>query len=83
MRIIDNVLYVYATDHAVNKIYLQGENSSYVLDFTATLPGEDTYEDVYFYIVAPLTDIEADTYEVFFEYKSELTATDSVITLEK
>lgn len=83
MKIIDNVLYVYATDHAVNKIYLQGENSSYVLDFTATLPGEDTYEDVYFYIVAPLTDIEADTYEVFFEYKSELTATDSVITLEK
>lgn len=83
MKIIDSILYIRATDHSIHEVYLKGSKKNYKMDLTATLPGEDTYEQVYYYIPLPLNGLKADTYELILNYKGEMTATGKTITIKK
>lgn len=83
MRIMDGILYIRATDHAIHEVYLKGNKKNYKMDLTSTLPGEDIYEDVYYYLSLPLNGLEVGTYELILNYKGEMTGTGKTITIEK
>ena len=83
MKIIDRILYLKGKDHEITRIYLKGKENSYEMDFTDTLPGEDLYENVSYYITVPLSSMSPDTYQLILEYQGETVKTDKEITIKK
>lgn len=83
MRITDSILYVRAKDHAIHEVYLKGSRYTYKMDLTATLPGEDLYKNVAYYLPLPLNGLKTDTYELILNYRGEMTATGKTITIKK
>lgn len=83
MKIVDQILYLKAKDHDVRKIYLIGEENSYELDFSDTLPGEDIYENVSYYLTAPLTSLEEDSYQLVLDYNDEILSTGRTIQIKE
>lgn len=83
MKITDQILYIKAKDHDIRTIYLIGENNKYELDFSDTLPGEDLYENVSYYLTAPLTSLEEDNYELVLNYNDDIISTGKTIQIKE
>ncbi|MDO4556097.1 MAG: aryl-sulfate sulfotransferase [Lachnospiraceae bacterium] len=83
MKIIDGVIYIKAKDHDVTKIFLKGSENCYEIDFSETLPGEDLYENVSYYVTAPLRSLKADTYDLILEYQEEMVTTEKQVTIKE
>lgn len=62
----EDILYVRAKDHLVEKLYLAGKNNSYAYDTTNTDQHNESLFGVMAYCVAiPLDNIESDSYEIY------------------
>ena len=83
MKITDQILYIKAKDHDIRTIYLIGEKNKYELDFSDTLPGEDLYENVSYYLTAPLTSLEEDNYELVINYNDDIISTGKTIQIKE
>ena len=67
----EDILYVRAKDHLIEKLYLVGKNSSYVYDTTNTTQHHENLFGVMAYCVAvPLDDIDSDSYQIYIQTPS-------------
>lgn len=64
----EDILYVRAKDHLVEKLYLSGQNNSYVYDTTNTDQHNEALFGMMAYCVAmPLDNIESDSYKIYIQ----------------
>lgn len=68
----EEFLYVKATDHAIQKLYLIGKDHCYVKDYTNTWQTCKFHVDRKFYCVITLRDVETDDYVVAVQYKDQI-----------
>lgn len=82
LKVSDEFLYVNAKDHDVTAIYLVGDNCSYGVDYSDTLPGEDTYENVSYNVASSLSPLNYGTYHLILMYNGELVDTGKTVTVK-
>jgi hypothetical protein len=77
------ILYMKSADHVVSQIEFIGETYSYVLDYSFNGEGESKYQKLVYSVPIPMSNLEADTYQVVITYQGERMNTGQFITINK
>lgn len=67
----EEYLYFKAKDHAVQKVFFFGKETTYVKDYTNTWQTNHFHEDRVFYCVISLRDLKPDTYRLAIQFEGE------------
>lgn len=67
-RLMGKVLYMKALDHQVAQVLFKGTSHTYVFDYTSTWQFSKDYQDYEEDMPIPLSNLEADTYEILVVY---------------
>lgn len=70
-KIIGRVLYVEALDHTVSQVILKGASNTYVYDEASIGQYASGFEEMSVAVPIPLSDLQADTYEIICVYKDQ------------
>lgn len=80
-HITGNILYVTSKAHSTAQIIFKGQQNTYVYDNTSILQFDKDYLDYISPIPIPLSNLEADTYEIFVVYQDEYYTTGQTFTI--
>jgi hypothetical protein len=83
MLLIENILYVKAVDHLIQKIYFVGEKGTYVQDYSdteQTNPG--LFGRMFYAVMIPLGGLDEDRYRIYFECNGKLFDTEQFVEME-
>ncbi|MDF2586250.1 MAG: Arylsulfotransferase [Anaerocolumna sp.] len=78
----DVILYLNTTDHAVSQIELIGEKNSYIVDYKGDGEGDSSYKKLVYNRLIPISNLEADTYQIVVNYKGDRYNTEESITIK-
>ena len=83
MRLMDRILYVKSDYHAISQIIFSGEDHTYVYDLSDKLIFSKKMMLVNQEMAVPLTDMSADSYDVYVVYKDEFYNCGQTITIKQ
>lgn len=66
--LMESVLYMKTSDHAISKIRFLGKDYSYVMDYTSAGKGMDSKKDQKYSIAIPLAGLKKDQYQISVKY---------------
>ena len=68
IMIREDILYFKAVDHAVEKFYFQGDDITYVKDYTDTYQTNDIHKNRSFYCMLPISGMKKGKYKIVVQY---------------
>ncbi len=71
----EDILYFKAVDHAVEKFYFQGEEITYVKDYTDTYQINDIHRDRSYFCILPLYGMKKGRYKIVVQYLGKVYST--------
>ncbi len=77
----ENILFIKAIDHAIEKIIFKGKRYTYETSFEDTKQENSKFAAFIYYIMAPFHDLKPDKYQIYIVYKSNIFALDKYITI--
>ncbi len=80
--ISQQILYLGANDHQISHIEFIGNDNSYMLDLSHTEDVGQKYTEVYYYIMAPLTNLDKDEYKLVVTFEGTRYDTGETITIQ-
>ena len=66
--LMESVLYMKTSDHAISKIRFVGDRQSYVMDYTSAGKGMKSKKNQKYSIAIPLSGLEKDNYQIVVKY---------------
>lgn len=77
----ENILFIKALDHAIEKIIFRGTHYTYETSFNDTKQKNSKFSSFIYYIMAPFGGLKPDEYHIFIVYKSKTFALKKQITI--
>jgi hypothetical protein len=83
MLLIENILYVKAVDHLIQKIYFVGEKETYVQDYSDTeQTNPSLFGRMFYAVMVPLGGLAQDRYRIYFECGGKLFDTEQAVEMK-
>ncbi len=82
MVLMENILYVKAVDHLIQKIYFVGETGTYVQDYSDTeQTNPSLFGRMFYAVMVPLGVMAADSYRIYYQCEEKLYDTGESVTV--